>query len=241
MRQGTELRKTNEDEIRKEDANQLERSSSSSKTNVANANKSISRERQISRNLSDEGRRTSEARGESLQSEDRQTRTDNIRSSSEDVANAEGIESYVGEHRKHQTEGNGQSETRGERGEDVANAKRERLEGLSEQSSTIGKQDERLFFRNESSRGQTKRTEDDANTDRTRLQRLGSEHKLRNSEKEEQTSGDSWWQFEPDVGRVAHGVPGRVHRLKALGNSIVPKIAEEIGKAIMKAEREDTL
>jgi DNA (cytosine-5)-methyltransferase 1 len=47
----------------------------------------------------------------------------------------------------------------------------------------------------------------------------------------------SWWQSEPDVGRVAHGVPGRVHRLKALGNSIVPKIAEEIGKAIIEAER----
>jgi len=49
----------------------------------------------------------------------------------------------------------------------------------------------------------------------------------------------SWWQSEPDVGRVAHGVPGRVHRLRALGNSIVPKIAEEIGKAIMKAEADD--
>ena len=75
------------------------------------------------------------------------------------------------------------------------------------------------------------------NTDRTRLQRLGSEHKLRNSEKEEQTSGHSWWHVEPDVGRVAHGVPGRVHRLKALGNSIVPKIAEEIGRAIAIAEK----
>ena len=49
----------------------------------------------------------------------------------------------------------------------------------------------------------------------------------------------SWWQSEPDVGRVANGVPGRVHRLKGLGNSIVPKIAEEIGRAIMKAENEN--
>jgi len=48
----------------------------------------------------------------------------------------------------------------------------------------------------------------------------------------------SWWHVEPDVGRVAHGIPGRVYRLKGLGNSIVPKIAEEIGKAIIKAERE---
>ena len=46
----------------------------------------------------------------------------------------------------------------------------------------------------------------------------------------------SWWHTEPDVGRVAHGVPGRVYRLKGLGNSIVPKIAEEIGRAIIKAE-----
>ena len=44
------------------------------------------------------------------------------------------------------------------------------------------------------------------------------------------------WDIEPDVGRVADGIPGRVHRLKGLGNSIVPQIAEEIGQAIMKAE-----
>ena len=46
-----------------------------------------------------------------------------------------------------------------------------------------------------------------------------------------------WWDIEPNVGRVAHGVSGRVHRLKGLGNSIVPKIAEEIGRAIIKAEK----
>ena len=49
------------------------------------------------------------------------------------------------------------------------------------------------------------------------------------------TERKNWWEFEPDVGRVAYGVPGRVHRLKALGNSIVPQIAEEIGRAIIKA------
>ena len=47
-----------------------------------------------------------------------------------------------------------------------------------------------------------------------------------------------WWSSEPNVGRVAHGVSGRVHRLKGLGNSIVPQIAEEIGRAIIKAEHE---
>jgi DNA (cytosine-5)-methyltransferase 1 len=52
------------------------------------------------------------------------------------------------------------------------------------------------------------------------------------------SSGTLWpsnWEFEPNVGRVANGIPGRVHRLKGLGNSIIPKIAEEIGKAIIGA------
>lgn len=37
-----------------------------------------------------------------------------------------------------------------------------------------------------------------------------------------------WWAAEPDMVRVAHGVPARVDRLKCLGNSIVPQIAEII-------------
>ena len=151
LRQGTELGRTNEDETRKEDADQHQRSSSPSES---------------------------------------------------DVANAKGIESYVGEHRKHQTEGNGQSETRGESGEDVANADSERQQkqwGSESVQEEVSRQ-----------------------TTRTRFECEGG------------------WSVEPDVGRVAHGVPGRVHRLKALGNSIVPQIAEEIGRAIMKAERENT-
>ena len=74
----------------------------------------------------------------------------------------------------------------------------------------------------------------DANTNSEGLQRLWSEHKLRNSKEEKQTSGNNWWSVEPNVGRVANGVPGRVHRLKGLGNAIVPQIAKEIGLAIKK-------
>jgi len=33
-----------------------------------------------------------------------------------------------------------------------------------------------------------------------------------------------WWDVEPDVGRVAHGVPSRVDRLRALGNAVVPEV-----------------
>lgn len=41
----------------------------------------------------------------------------------------------------------------------------------------------------------------------------------------------------PELGRVAHGVPDRTHRVKALGNAVVPQIPEIIGRAIMEAER----
>lgn len=52
----------------------------------------------------------------------------------------------------------------------------------------------------------------------------------------EHTDG-SWWEFEPDVGRVAARVPGRVDRLRALGNAVVPQQAYPIFAAIAEAER----
>lgn len=42
------------------------------------------------------------------------------------------------------------------------------------------------------------------------------------------------WATEPDVGRVAHGVPARVDRLKCLGNAVVPQQAYPIFKALME-------
>lgn len=43
------------------------------------------------------------------------------------------------------------------------------------------------------------------------------------------------WSVEPDVGRVANGVPARSHRLAALGNAVVPQIPELIGRAILNS------
>ena len=48
----------------------------------------------------------------------------------------------------------------------------------------------------------------------------------------------SWWEIEPQVGRVADGFPGRTHRLKQLGNAVVPMIPEIIGRAIVERERD---
>ena len=49
-------------------------------------------------------------------------------------------------------------------------------------------------------------------------------------------SGRDYWEVEPPVGRLVDGLPNRVSQLRALGNSIVPQIAEEIGYAIRTAE-----
>lgn len=46
---------------------------------------------------------------------------------------------------------------------------------------------------------------------------------------------DPRWEAEPDVGRVANGVPSQVDRLRVLGNSVVPAIAEWIGRRLMEA------
>jgi DNA (cytosine-5)-methyltransferase 1 len=57
----------------------------------------------------------------------------------------------------------------------------------------------------------------------------------RREEKEPKRDSDgvgNYWSTEPDVGRVAHGIPSRVDRLKGLGNAIVPQIAEILFRQI---------
>lgn len=45
-----------------------------------------------------------------------------------------------------------------------------------------------------------------------------------------------WWTAEPNVGRVANGVPDRVDRLKCLGNAVVPQQFYPIFRAIAEVE-----
>lgn len=47
------------------------------------------------------------------------------------------------------------------------------------------------------------------------------------------------WAAEPGIRRVAHGIPHRAHRLRALGNAIVPQVAEVIGRAALTHMRHD--
>ena len=146
----------------------------------------------------------------------------------EDVANADSSNQRTWK-KSQQQEGNTSGECFSNSSIDVANAEsigsnvrgREQYQGERSRQREIG-----------GASG-----EDDVNTNSTRSQGFWGEHELRDGKEEEQTSRNSWWLVEPNVGRVAHGISGRVHRLKALGNSIVPQIVEEIGRAIIEAER----
>ena len=75
-----------------------------------------------------------------------------------------------------------------------------------------------------------------SDTNSQRLQGRRPEQQLRKDETERPTSWDGWWEFEPDVGRVANGIPKRVDRLKGLGNSLVPAIPFIIGQSILEEE-----
>jgi len=55
------------------------------------------------------------------------------------------------------------------------------------------------------------------------------------SEERQKGLGGKWWESEPRVGRVAHGIPKRVDRLKTLGNAVVPHIPYYIGQAIVES------
>lgn len=45
-------------------------------------------------------------------------------------------------------------------------------------------------------------------------------------------AGVGWWAAEPGVGRVAHGVPHWMDRIRCLGNAVVPALAQAIGETI---------
>ena len=112
--------------------------------------------------------------------------------------------------------------------------------------------DERLLYRqNEiesakggkpSQRDVSAKSQDVADTCCARLQesactKFGSiQSQVEESQGREFSRGNAkaWgnWSTEPDVGRLAHGIPNRVDRLKGLGNAIVPQIAELLFRRI---------
>ena len=43
------------------------------------------------------------------------------------------------------------------------------------------------------------------------------------------------WEPEPRVGRVVYGLPNQTHRIRGLGNAVVPQIVEALGRMIIQA------
>ena len=73
-----------------------------------------------------------------------------------------------------------------------------------------------------------------------RSQGLEGVHEKAGQEHLQPTSRNPWeqrdiqeWEPEPDVARVAHGIPFRMDRTKALGNSVVPAQVTEVFKRLM--------
>lgn len=82
----------------------------------------------------------------------------------------------------------------------------------------------------------------DAASGRRQRERLGREQVTEDHERKSlpvcDCSNIGFWPTEPDVGRVANGVPSRVDRLKCLGNAIVPQQFYPVFKAIAEIETE---
>jgi DNA (cytosine-5)-methyltransferase 1 len=152
LREGSKLGRENENEIKKENANQFERSSSTSQSNVA-------------------------------------------------YSDSERLERYGREYELREDSKKGKVSRSSE---NVADSERIRQQG---QGKSIGSGNTKTY-----QNGEASWTFD------------GSQGK------------EGWWDVEPDVGRVAHGVPKRVDRLKSLGNSLVPQIPFLIANCIKQIE-----
>ena len=78
-----------------------------------------------------------------------------------------------------------------------------------------------------------------ADPDRKRGDRAAGKHRSDRGEIVKGNGGrpEDHWQSEPDVGRLVDGLPNRVSQLRALGNSIIPQIAEQLGHAIVSATK----
>jgi len=68
-------------------------------------------------------------------------------------------------------------------------------------------------------------------------QRKGNERSFRVTPEHANTGGTGWWAHQPPMGRVADGFPGRVDRLRALGNAIVPACAYQVGLRVAELSR----
>lgn len=125
------------------------------------------------------------------------------------------------------------------RRQDVSNTECTRLERFNQQSSSVCRKNERAQPWTSSSRfetipdtsglghGQVEQQDGGGTSSEGKRGEIGERcFRFRRPE--------SQWAVEPDVGRVAHGIPRRVDRLRSLGNAVVPQQIYPIFEAIAK-------
>ena len=126
--------------------------------------------------------------------------------------------------RRDSKESTGAGSKRG--GADVADPESVGVQGLR----SSGEQESHTYAQQEVS---VRSSEDVADTVSQRAQGGTAGRQDAENARESSRGAPEWdWDVEPDVGRVANGVPKRVDRLRGLGNAIVPQIAQQIGTAI---------
>jgi len=196
-----ELREENENETREGNANQHQRSSSPSRSDVANTNEGFSDQ----------------------QNEEIQTRGNSINSGSSTVANSESERLQ-----------RGQWNNPGERREVLSSEQQDGNEIRSE----IGRTDRVSTQENVPNPGSSRR---ETGISEERYREEGNTEESNNdSDRRRGWQRENNWAVEPDVGRVAHGIPKRVDRLKSLGNSLVPQIPYYIGQTILEVMNAET-
>ena len=79
----------------------------------------------------------------------------------------------------------------------------------------------------------------DSSRRRERWRSKPIQEKFDTSERSSKRTFSTYWSVEPDVGRVAHGIPKRVDRLKGIGNAVVPYIPYIIGKRLKELCQEN--
>ena len=95
-------------------------------------------------------------------------------------------------------------------------------------------------FNVEGASGLSTSEQDVSNSNSKRLQGHREKYELRESKEKGQTCRLRGWESEPELGRVVDGLPDRTHRIKSLGNSVVPQIPMLIGEAILKTIKEES-
>ena len=265
LRQGTFIRGENEKETRQGNADLTQRSGETSQSDVADSTiiGSDERESGLCKKESEQERILgSKARGESgnvanTESEGLQgrginstitsekTESSDSRPVSSDVADTENRRGQPTQSKRREGLRGGSIDSRGiegerkdiKRNENVANTKGS-SRNVHETNREYGETETQEILGDGSS---LSRTQEQVVADTVSERGRGGETRGQDAENARQPSTspwDGWWDIEPDVGRVAHGVPARTHRLKGLGNSLIPAIPYHIGNVILKVMKD---